>query len=124
LSPFAFETLSDHVVGANILLPGVGYQEIALVVYTSKSKQSYLSGVVIARPCVLSRTDQSLQYTTSAAGAYEIRSLASNISVTHVTGKHVAGMREQRAVPVSRPVSRVTPVAWSKVAAVASDSIP
>jgi len=122
LSPFAFETLSDHVVGANILLPGVGYQEIALVVCTSKSEQSYLSCVVIARPCVLSRMDQVLQYTISAAGAYEIRSLASNISVTHVTGKHVAGVREQQAVPVLRPVSRVTPVAWSKVA-VASDSI-
>ena len=79
--------------------------------------------MVIARPCLLSRTDQLLQYKTSAAGEYEIGSLALNVSVTHVTGKQVAGMREQKAVSVARPVSRVTPVAWSKVAAVASDSI-
>ena len=42
---------SHHVVGGNILLPGVGYIELAFA--TDMGRRSVLSAVVVVQPCVL-----------------------------------------------------------------------
>ena len=51
LSPFANAAMSDHVVGGNILLPGVGYIEMAFAY--CKAQQLALTAVAFVRPCVL-----------------------------------------------------------------------
>ena len=51
LSIGALSVLSHHVVGDNILLPGVGYLEVAFAACASRC--AVLSAVAIVRPCVL-----------------------------------------------------------------------
>ena len=51
LSPSANAAMFDHVVGKNILLPGVGY--IEMVFAYCKTQQIALTAVVPLRPCVL-----------------------------------------------------------------------
>ena len=48
MSPSA---MSDHVVGGNILLPGVGYIEMAFAY--CKTQELVLAAVAFVRPCVL-----------------------------------------------------------------------
>ena len=43
--------MSHHVVGGNILLPGVGYVEMAFA--ADASRCAVLSAVAFVRPCVL-----------------------------------------------------------------------
>ena len=43
--------LSHHVVGGSILLPGVGYVEVAFA--AGASRRAVLSAVAFVRPCVL-----------------------------------------------------------------------
>ena len=43
--------LSHHVVGGNILLPGVGYVELAFAAVAGR--RAVLSAVAVVRPCVL-----------------------------------------------------------------------
>ena len=52
MSPSA---MSDHVVGGNILLPGVGYIEMAFAY--CKAQQLALTAVAFVRPCVLPELD-------------------------------------------------------------------
>ena len=49
--PPANAVMSDHVVGGNILLPGVGYIEMAFAY--CKTQQFALTAVAFVRPCVL-----------------------------------------------------------------------
>ena len=51
LLPPANAVMSDHVVGGNILLPGVGYIEMAFAY--CKTQQLALTAVALVRPCVL-----------------------------------------------------------------------
>ena len=43
--------MSHHVVGGNILLPGVGYVEMAFA--ADADRRAMLSAVAFVRPCVL-----------------------------------------------------------------------
>jgi hypothetical protein len=51
LTPSAELLFSDHVVGGNILFPGVGYVEVAFA--ANLDKASALTAVAFVRPCVL-----------------------------------------------------------------------
>ena len=53
LAPFAGALFSHHVVGGSILLPGVGYVEMALA-FQALGASSVLSFVAFVRPCVMS----------------------------------------------------------------------
>ena len=66
LSPSANAIIFDHVVGGNILLPGVGYIEMAFAY--CKTQQLALTAVALVRPCVLpelsaGQSGISMQYT-------------------------------------------------------------
>lgn len=52
LSSSVTAALSDHIVGDGILLPGVGYLELALE-STKKANQMALVDVAFLRPCLL-----------------------------------------------------------------------
>jgi hypothetical protein len=51
LTPLAELLFSDHVVGGNILFPGVGYLEVAFAANIGKG--SVLTFVAFLRPCIL-----------------------------------------------------------------------
>ena len=51
LTASVIEILSDHVVGGNILLPGVGYVEMAFT--ASSGRNSAITAVAFLRPCIL-----------------------------------------------------------------------
>ena len=51
LTPSAELLFSDHVVGGNILFPGVGYVEVAFTANIGKG--SVLTSVAFLRPCIL-----------------------------------------------------------------------
>jgi len=54
LSPSAEALFSHHVVGGTIILPGVGYVEMAFAASSSRA----LTAVAFLRPCVLSGPDR------------------------------------------------------------------
>ena len=49
--------LSHHIVGGHMLLPGVGYVEMALAADADRRK--VLSAVAVVQPCVLPALDQN-----------------------------------------------------------------
>ena len=51
LSSQTITVLSHHIVGGNILLPGVGYVEMAFA--ANGSRHAALSAVAFVHPCVL-----------------------------------------------------------------------
>ena len=51
LTPSAELLFSDHVVGGNILFPGVGYVEVAFA--ANLDQASVLTAVAFVRPCIL-----------------------------------------------------------------------
>ena len=51
LTPSAELLFSDHVVGGNILFPGVGYVEVAFAANVGRG--SVLTAVAFLRPCLL-----------------------------------------------------------------------
>ena len=51
LTPSAELLFSDHVVGGNILFPGVGYVEVAFA--ANVVRDSVLTSVAFLRPCIL-----------------------------------------------------------------------
>ena len=51
LTPSAELLFSDHVVGGNILFPGVGYVEVAFAANIGRG--SVLTAVAFLRPCLL-----------------------------------------------------------------------
>ena len=51
LTPSAELLFLDHVVGGNILFPGVGYVEVAFAANVSRG--SILTAVAFLRPCLL-----------------------------------------------------------------------
>ena len=51
LTASVIEILSDHVVGGNIFLPGVGYVEMAFT--ASRGRNSALTAAAFQRPCIL-----------------------------------------------------------------------
>ena len=51
LTPSAELLFSDHVVGGNILFPGVGYVEVAFAANVGRG--SVLTSVAFLRPCIL-----------------------------------------------------------------------
>ena len=55
LSTSANDIIFDHVVSGNILLPGVGYIEMAFAY--CKTQQFALTAVAFVRPCVLPELD-------------------------------------------------------------------
>jgi len=73
LSPSAEALFSHHVVGGTIILPGVGYVEMALDTSSGRA----LTAVAFLRPCVLSGAGREkcfLRCTRRATGALEIAS--------------------------------------------------
>jgi hypothetical protein len=73
LSSAAEALFSHHVVGGTIILPGVGYVEMAFAANTSPA----LTAVAFLRPCVLSgpgRGEKCVLRCTRRAGALEIAS--------------------------------------------------
>lgn len=67
--------IAEHVVGRNILLPAVGYIEMAFA-YSGKF---ILADLDFVRPCSLpqpgvEQTDMLLRYVRRDAGAFEIAS--------------------------------------------------
>ena len=74
-SPHTNGAIADHIVGLNILLPGVGYVEMAF----SSSGNLIITGVAFVRPCSLpelgaEQTDMLLRYMRQDTGAFEIAS--------------------------------------------------
>ena len=51
LTPSAELLFSDHVVGGNILFPGVGYVEVAFA--ANASRGSVITSAAFLRPCIL-----------------------------------------------------------------------
>ena len=73
LSPSALLLFSHHVVGGTIILPGVGYVEMAFATRCGR----VLAAVAFLRPCVLSgpgRGEKCVLRCTRRAGALEIAS--------------------------------------------------
>ena len=73
LSPSAEALFSHHVVGGTIILPGVGYVEMAFAASSSRA----LAAVAFLRPCVLpepGRGERCVVRCTRRAGALEIAS--------------------------------------------------
>ena len=73
LSSSAEALFSHHVVGGTIILPGVGYVEMAFAASSGRA----LAAVAFLRPCVLSgpgRGERSVLRCTRRAGALEIAS--------------------------------------------------
>ena len=75
----ASSIFSDHVVSGAVLLPGVGYVEMAFV-FNGFEHTAATSTVRFVRPCVLSerevkaRRGLTLQYTRHRKGLFEIAS--------------------------------------------------
>ena len=83
--------LSHHVVGGSILLPGVGYVEVAFA--AGASRRAVLSAVAVVRPCVLRAPDWgaarercTLRCMRREAGTFEIASLSSTGPLPHWFG--------------------------------------
>ena len=82
--------LSHHVVGGSILLPGVGYVEMAFA--AGASRRAVLSAVAVVRPCVLlgPRAAASercmLRCMRRATDTFEIASLSSTGPLPHWFG--------------------------------------
>ena len=76
LSPSAEALFSDHVVGGQILLPGVGYLEMTFI--SSFSQHSVFTNVAFMRPCWLPQPGGNercvLRCTRRGNGAFEIAS--------------------------------------------------
>jgi acyl transferase domain-containing protein len=105
LTASVIELLSDHVVGGNIFLPGVGYVEMAFT--ASRGRNSALTAAAFLRPCILPGPSDSwecvLRCTQRETGSFEISSRPLETSVdssflTHFTatladstGTHKAG---------------------------------
>ena len=73
LSPSAEALFSHHVVGGTIILPGVGYVEMAFAASSGRA----LAAVAFLRPCVLSMAGREkcfLRCTRRATGALELAS--------------------------------------------------
>ena len=90
--------LSHHIVGGNILLPGVGYVEMAFAADADRRK--VLSAVAVVRPCVLPAPGMgvagercTLRCTLREAGTFDIASLRSTGPLPHWIG-YLANLRE------------------------------
>ena len=74
LSPSALLLFSHHVVGGTIILPGVGYVEMAFAASSGRA----LTAVAFLRPCVLPEPGRGekcvLRCTRHVTGALEIAS--------------------------------------------------
>jgi len=73
LSPSALLLFSHHVVSGTIILPGVGYVEMALAASSGRA----LTAVAFLRPCLLAgpgRGEKCVLRCTRRAGALEIAS--------------------------------------------------
>ena len=76
LSPSAEALFADHVVGGQILLPGVGYLEMMFI--ANLGRHSTFTGVLFMRPCWLPQPGTNercvLRCTRRGDGAFEIAS--------------------------------------------------
>ena len=98
LGPIAAMLLSHHVVGGNILFPGVGYVEMAFCTISGDACP-FLSAVAFLRPCVLPDPLRrgaercALRYTQQDADAFQIASWLPSMGsedgkfVLHVVGQ-------------------------------------
>ena len=75
LTASVIEILSDHVVGGNIFLPGVGYVEMA---FNASRGRSALTAAAFLKPCILPGPSDSwecvLRCTQREMGSFEISS--------------------------------------------------
>ena len=107
LSSAAEAFFSHHVVGGTIILPGVGYVEMAFAANTSRA----LTGVAFLRPCVLSgpgRGEKCVLRCTRRAGALEIASARGTKSssfascfagtLANIEGSHVEAVSGRRFI--------------------------
>jgi len=84
LSPSALLLFSHHVVGGTIILPGVGYVEMAFAASSSRA----LTAVAFLRPCVLpepGRGEKCVLRCTRRSGALEIASARGTDSSSFAT---------------------------------------
>ena len=94
ISPCLHSVLYDHVVIGGVLLPGVGYVELALE-STQPTNQAALTAISFLRPCRLTVAglDQCIvRYSREAGGAYLIESSISRAEVaftTHAVGNQI-----------------------------------
>ena len=76
LSPSAEALFADHVVGGQILLPGVGYVEMTFI--ANLGRVSAFTDVAFMRPCLLPQPGTNekcvLRCTQQDSGAFEIAS--------------------------------------------------
>ena len=91
LSSQTITVLSHHIVGGNILLPGVGYVEMAFAADADRRK--VLSAVAVVRPCVLPAPGMgvagercTLRCTLRETGTFDIASLRSTGPLPHWIG--------------------------------------
>ena len=91
LSIRTLSVLSHHVVGGSILLPGVGYVEVAFA--AGASRRAVLSAVAFVRPCVLPAPGWgaasercTLRCMRREADTFEIASLSSTGPLPHWFG--------------------------------------
>ena len=91
LSIGTLAVLSHHVVGGSILLPGVGYVEVAFA--AGASRRAVLSAVAFVRPCVLPAPGWgavsercTLRCMRREADTFEIASLSSTGPLPHWFG--------------------------------------
>lgn len=95
LAVSAHMMLVDHVVGASVLLPGVGYLEMAAVATPSSNKD--LSDVKFVRPCILPiitsrvRSQHEMRISHETTDSFEIasRGAVEDVFVTHAMGKYL-----------------------------------
>lgn len=91
-----YATLADHIVGGNVLLPGVGCVELVLA---SLELQTALASVAFVGPCVLPGPEAPqcvLRCTRRVSGTFAIESSTPKDelkSVTHCAGNHQRGNR-------------------------------
>ena len=102
----AYSTLADHIVGGDILLPGVGCAELVLA---SLEVQTALASVAFVGPCVLPGPEAAqcvLRCTRRVSGAFAIESSMPKDEVkfvTHCAGNHQRGNRTQNRTNTACP---------------------
>ena len=108
--------LREHIVGASILLPGVGYMELAFVAMVERDALRLgvltLVKVAFVRPCVVgSESDAPAQFklrrVLSSTGSFVISSQSCGTDrtfTTHAMGEGATGIkRYNRTVGLSQP---------------------
>ena len=79
--------LREHVIGHVILLPGVGFIELALSVGLSYSEAACLADVVLVQPCALDASGNVVfRHSSQNAASFDIATLKGELYSTHVMG--------------------------------------